>query len=808
MTGANNTETLLPTYCPPFPQAQIARLAGAATPPMGPYEPAICAQGSYCPSPGNRQILCPAGSYCPRGAYQPLKCSFSAVCPAGSSVDRPVFPLVALVLLDLGIVLATVATKFIKQRHRRNPKKRNKVKRLGYGLPFSTRNTRSRHYHDLSESNSNESFHLESRISGVRRANTGFLAAMDNDYFFEEEEDGGLILDEKLDPDIQQFVQSLSRSTVASSFGLSFGFENLVYQPKRSKKPILSGISGEIKRGTLLGVMGASGAGKSTFINVLMGSQAHTGGITRVNGSPGTIAKYKKIIGYVPQDDIVLPELTVRENILHSARIRLPADWEENQIQTHVDILLRCLNLFRVKDSLVGDTGASVISGGERKRVSIGIELAAAPMALFLDEPTSGLDSTSASSIVTTLKALSRLGITVVTIIHQPRHEIFDSLDSLLLLGGGRLLYFGQQTDVREFFEQCGFKFPKEGNIADQIMDIIGGQGKLYKRSGETSISSLTEQWSYRQANLKPAQPMVGPSPLELAALRKTVIMRGAPWYRQIYFCLNRSLLQQYRRRSSVYFEVGVAALAGLLLGLAQVSAKGNDFRGIYLHPYELLSSSTDFASIPELSLLVALSIGLTASSPGVKIFGEEKLIYLREASSGHNRFAYYVGKVLSTLPRMFLANLHFTVFFILLATPKISWSASCITNFLYFYCIYGLASCVSMITRREDGPLIATMSSLVVGIISGVSPTLRVATSWHMQWLWRMSPGTWLAEGYFTQNIKPYAYLYQIDMAAKSTGYTLDQFGLDLAMLFALGSLYRVLAFVGLRVFNRRRRR
>ena len=101
MPGANNTETLLPTYCPPFPQAQIARLAGAATPPMGPHEPAVCAQGSYCPPPGNRQILCPAGSYCPRGAYQPLKCSFSAVCPAGSSVDRPIFPLVALVLLDL-----------------------------------------------------------------------------------------------------------------------------------------------------------------------------------------------------------------------------------------------------------------------------------------------------------------------------------------------------------------------------------------------------------------------------------------------------------------------------------------------------------------------------------------------------------------------------------------------------------------------------------------------------------------------------------------------------------------------------------
>ncbi|KAK3167406.1 hypothetical protein OEA41_010533 [Lepraria neglecta] len=531
---------------------------------------------------------------------------------------------------------------------------------------------------------------------------------MDNDCAFEDDT-SDVEYDEKADPDILQFVQSLSRCTVATTFGLSFEFENLMFQPKKCSKPILSGVTGEIKSGTLWGVMGASGAGKSTFINVLMGSQSHTYGITKVTGSPGAISKYKKIIGYVPQDDVVLPELT---------------------IQSHVDILLKCLDLFHVKDSLVGSTAAPVVSGGERKRVSIGIELAAAPMALFLDEPTSGLDSTSASSIIMILKALSRLGITVVTIIHQPRHEIFEALDSILLLGKGQALYSGSQEDVQPYFEQCGFTFPKyHGNRADVIMDIIAGHGSIYKTSGETSVSSLTEYWNNRQANLKKVQS----SPVEAAALHKTVQMRGAPWHRQMYFCLCRSLLQQYHRKSSFYFEISVAALTGLLIGLAEVSEDGINFRGIFQHPYELLSSSTDFASIPEMSLLVGLSVGLTASSPGVKIFGGEKLIYLREASSGHNRFAYYIGKVLSTFPRMLLANFHFTVFFILLATPKISWGAAFIANLLYFYCIYGLASYVSMITRREDGPLIATMASLVVGIISGVSPTLRVVTGWHV---------------------------------------------------------------------------
>ena len=537
----------------------------------------------------------------------------------------------------------------------------------------------------------------------------------------------------------------------------------------------------------------------------MIGKQSHTGGVTKVNGSPGVISKYKKIIGYVPQDDIVLPELTVRENVLHSARIRLPSDWKETEIQKHVDILLRCLHLNHVQDLLVGSPSSPVISGGERKRVSIGIELAAAPMALFLDEPTSGLDATSASSIMLILKALSGLGITVVTIIHQPRHEIFASLDFIHLMGAGTVIYSGRQDEVQPYFEQCGFAFPKVANPADTIMDIIAGQGHIYKKAGDTSVSKLIEYWKHRRHVHSRTDSLIPPPSVEAAALEKTVKMRGAPWYCQTYFCFCRALLQQYRRKSSFYYEIGVAAIAGLLIGLAFVSENGMNFQGTFNSPYELLSSAVDFSSVPEMSLLVGLAIGLTASSPGVKIFGEEKLIYVRESSSGHNRFAYYIGKVLSTIPRMVLANGHFTVLFMLLATPQISWGGAFIANLLYFYCVYGLASCISMITRREDGPLIATMTSLVVGIISGVSPSLYTVRQWHMTWLWRASPGTWLSEGYFTENVVPYDYLYQIEQAARQSGYHFGRFQMDLLMLFALGTVYRIIAFGGLRVFNRK---
>ncbi len=764
---------------------------------MGPYEPVVCKEGNYCPPGGRQQIQCPSGHFCSIGAYQPTKCSFGALCPPSSYRNGSLLPPILQIVLDFLLISAIL---LLKNCRNRSPRKHGKrVNHLRRVLTFSRLGGNDSNYLPISECN----VPLESRISKVRRADTDFLAAMENDGILTESDAEN---DQAPDSTIQQFVKSLSRSTIAVSIGLSFEFDDLGYQPKGCTQPLLSQVTGEITSGSFWGIMGASGAGKSTFVNVLMGKHSHTGGVTRINGNASASSKYKKVIGYVPQDDVVLPELTVRENILHSAKVRLPSYWGDQDVQKHVELVLKCLKLSHVQDSRVGSTAAPIISGGERKRVSIGMELAAAPMALFLDEPTSGLDATSASSIMSILKAISILGITVVTIIHQPRQEIFEALDSILLLGAGRVIYAGKEAEVQAYFENCGFKFPECHNPADTIMDIIAGQGHLYKKLGDTDVSHLIEQWKYRQDAMNAATDLPRPVPPsgEVIALARTVQMRGAPWYRQTYFCLGRAFLQQYRLRSSFYAELGIAVLTGSLLGLAQMGQHGVDFRGMYLHPYELLSSSADYTSVPEMSLLVGLAIGIIASAPGVKVFGEEKLMYTREASSGHNRFAYYLGKVLSTLPRIILSNLHFTIPFMYLATPRISWGAAFIANLLYFYCIYGLASCISMVSKREDGPLLATMTGLVVAILSGVKPSLHEVARWHMTWLWRSSPGTWLSEAYFTENVMPWAYLYQIDLAASGTGYTLGYWGLDLGMLFLLGTTYRVIAFGALRLFNR----
>lgn len=611
-------------------------------------------------------------------------------------------------------------------------------------------------------------------------------------------------------PDFQRFIRSMTKTIETSSIGLSFDFENLTYITKKGKgKRILTGITGSIPRGSCWGVMGGSGAGKSTFVNVLMGKLTATSGMVKINGWQKDMSKYKKLIGYVPQDDIVFPELTVRENILHSARVRLPSSWRDKMIQDHVDSLIACLQLTHVQHSRVGDARKPVISGGQRKRVNIGIELAAAPMAIFLDEPTSGLDATSAASIMRLIRAISRLGVTTIAIVHQPREQIFYGFDQLLLLAQGESVFQGPTENVHEYFEQLGFAFPQKANPADTLTDIITGDGAQYTMGSgkrDTDVEYLIREWKAKgqygrnkhlsvtslndaasKRSRRASNQSLNSTVEQEESLRRTMKMRGASWPAQVFYCWKRAMTQQVRNATSFFFEILVGAIAGVIIGLSAYTSQGHLFQGIYKPPFTILSSAVDYQSTPQLGLLAALAIGLAASAPGFWVFGEEKQIYYRETASGHSRSAYYVGKLLSTLLRIGLSSLHFTVFLGILAVPLISFQMMYLANLLYFWCVYGLASMVSMVVKRENGPLIAVLCSLILGILGGVAPPLSTVKTWNMEWFWRLSPGVWYTEGYFTKNLLPLEYLYEIDLAAESVGYTLDQFALDMGYVSCL---------------------
>ncbi|KAI7277956.1 hypothetical protein KC345_g6268 [Hortaea werneckii] len=631
----------------------------------------------------------------------------------------------------------------------------------------------------------------------------------DTDSSLYEESNTHLDEDFQNNPHFQSFLQSISHAIETTSLGLTFDFVNLCVSTRTGQK-ILQDITGNLPRGSCWGIMGPSGAGKSTLVNVLMGTTKPSSGTIKINGCVKAMAEYRKVIGYVPQDDIIVPELTVRENILHSARCRLPAKWKDRAIQAHVDALIGCLQLSHVQDSQVGDINRPGISGGQRKRTSIGIELAAAPMAIFLDEPTSGLDASSAASLMRLLKGISRLGVTIIAIVHQPREQIFYRFDQVSLLAQGRMVYSGPTAEMEEYFEGMGFQFPLRANPVDTLMDILTGDDAQYAVGGGVAktqgsqVDHLIEEWKAKGQNPRhqnthphdlldgsttptkphscpPSTPSINNSSQQNPPFPTLHQDRGATLPAQILHNLHRTLLIQTRTPRTQISELLCSTLAGTLIGLTAYPSHGHLFQGIPHPPFSALGSAVDYISTPQLGLLAGMSIGLCASAPGYWVLGAGRETSVRERRAGSSVVADFLGKQVGVLLRLVGGSFHFTVVLDLLASPRMGWARGWGVNVGYFWCIYGLAGVVSVgVRRKEDGPLVAVLGSLVIGVLGGVAPPLSRVKEWGVEWFWRLSPGVWFAEAYFTENLEPLGGLYRVDLASRTVGYTLGRFGVD----------------------------
>jgi ABC-type multidrug transport system ATPase subunit len=265
---------------------------------------------------------------------------------------------------------------------------------------------------------------------------------------------------------------------------------------------IMRGVTGEFKSGRSCCIMGPSGAGKTTFVNLLTDKVKRTTGEVRINGKKGSLKKYKKLIGFVPQEDVMLRELTVKDILLHSAYMRLPTSWSAEQKKEKVFEVLQFLELENVMDSPIGNEEQRGVSGGQRKRVNIGMELVADPHILFLDEPTSGLDSSTAYEVCSLLSEIARKqNMTIVSVIHSPSIQAFRQFDDLLLLGkGGRVVYFGPVDKATQYFERIGFPCPPNDNPADFFMDVTSGKIPSSLKA-DFKPSDLFDYWSLYNVN-------------------------------------------------------------------------------------------------------------------------------------------------------------------------------------------------------------------------------------------------------------------------------------------------------------------
>jgi len=225
--------------------------------------------------------------------------------------------------------------------------------------------------------------------------------------------------------------------------------------------------------------MGPSGAGKTSLLNILAGRAASRGRIkidadVRLNNYEvdPTNLDVRKQIAFVAQDDSLQATSTPREAIRFSARLRLPRGVTNEEIEQLTNRMLEELSLEDCADTIVGGALIKGISGGQRKRTSVGVELVTKPALVFLDEPTSGLDSFSAIQLCQVLKKVANAGSSVLFTIHQPSSEIFTSFDHLILMNKGRVMYQGAVQDIPAFFETGNHPVPANYNPADWIMNV------------------------------------------------------------------------------------------------------------------------------------------------------------------------------------------------------------------------------------------------------------------------------------------------------------------------------------------------
>ncbi|TPX47429.1 hypothetical protein SeMB42_g03315 [Synchytrium endobioticum] len=925
----------LPQVCPADNLCVVQRLVGIPCEPQGRFEPTICRNGTYCPD-FRTEIICPAGYFCPSGSIEPHKCSVMASCPAGSNTQVFYGGVIFCVLIDLLLVSAFLWLRRVE---------RGRIKKLEKGFSAKASRRRSRLAHS--------SFNATAIRPGVALDDGSSIAP-------------GL-------KDVSVLVDAFKRGMNHQELAIGFKFDDMGCTLKTGKV-ILQGVTGEIKPGRLTAIMGPSGAGKTTFMNVLMGKYPRTGGTLWINGrEEAGINSCKKIVGFVPQEDIMLRELTVRENILHSARTRLPHTWATDEIEGYVDAILEALNLSHVAHTIIGDESTRGVSGGQRKRVNIGMELAAVPLAIFLDEPTSGLDSTAALSVAQILKSITTLGLTVVAVVHQPRYEIFELFDDVLMIApGGRTAYLGPTDGVKSYYEAMGFVFDAKSNAADVLMDILSGQGA--NTTGNVSSADLVQAWETAQYGIqyKKSAPTPTPTPtptpssngdassvrslarsdrsipvsirvngqvtevdpttiariptllyesgeITEAAYKRLMALghgspytqgaadtasytsgsddddddddsiemrlqsastarnanshsrtpptkpalkrsnasirssrsassghyyyyyydddtatnhtateptpnihdpvsgaefwrqvqaisagRGAHWWRQVLYCHNRSLAQQYRQWHSLAIEVFVAAIAGVLMGISVQQFHGELYHGIWVQPYSLLTPAPLNWLVPLYGLLLGIAITIAGAPAGVRVFGEEKAVYWREAAAGHSRSAYYVGKTLAAFYRFIVSSLHFTAFYVILALPLVPFLTQWAIALFNFFGEYGLAAIISLLVRREDGALVSVIVGLIAAVFCGYGPSVNQANSWGLGWVWDLSFNRWGAEALYSESLTWYQDVYDLEQSASQFGYVLYRTGFDLFVMLMLGLFLRCIAFVLLILLNR----
>lgn len=638
-----------------------------------------CPPGYYCPNT-THAIQCPQGRFCRQGTSSPERCPPGALCGPGTDVPINNYGGAAADAALLGVLAVLWWASTYKQTLRRM---KDRDQEDGHGTQLKS----------------------------------GWITVGDD-------KEGLPICTTSLITRNSGHSGHSGTPIEPTTKPIDIKFQHISLRLRASGRLILSDVSANLRAARLTAVMGPSGSGKTSLLTALAGraTYAQMAGLVLVNGVPDRIQRYRRVTGFVPQDDVMHARLSVEENLLFAARLRLPAGTPASEHKGAVDGVIDALELGSVRKQLIGDVGVRGISGGQRKRVNVGLELVGRPRLLFLDEPTSGLDAAGTRGLVEILRRIVRSsGVTAAVIVHQPRHEAFSLFDDLLLLGGaGRTVYYGPVDHVEAYFSRIGVSLPLHTNPADALLDAITSAPKRLCDAWQAHELELDSDARQDDENFHPSSSMrdevldgdhsdeddasdqdsIHGSLLPAVRQRDNSLRRPAPGFvSQYVWCLQRAILERSREPLQLFTDLAIIAAAGLTVGL--LSDRGR-------------ATIMDYAAQMAYSVV---AISLMAMVSAVGTFRNETVL-CREAASGLNRVAYFLAMDSFDFSGAALRSAIYLITWYSFSNPKaVLWQLYAVVLALFYACSgmgYGLALALGAPSAQLGSAVLTLVSTLV----------------------------------------------------------------------------------------------
>lgn len=481
-----------------------------------------------------------------------------------------------------------------------------------------------------------------------------------------------------------------------------YGLSYTVPDGIRGSKLILRNINGQFKSRELTAILGPSGAGKSTLLNVLAGYKCRdASGEILINGKQRNIKRFRELSRYIMQEDQMQPMLTVNEAMMVAANLKLGLTITRAEKQ---QAILEILELLRLQNTL--HTRTTSLSGGEKKRLSIALELINNPPVLFLDEPTTGLDDLSCTQCIILLKQIAQGGRTVICSIHTPSAKMFSVFDNVYIMSSGQCIYQGYGPEVVPFLSNFGLECPKHFNPADFIMEVACEEYGCFQDRLVTAIDNGRCTYSSSSKNsIKEKEEFlerISDQPIiedDSITVDQGVSFNSQKSYWLMQYCilLIRMWRQMWRDKCYLALRVVLHILVGILIGNIYLGMGGDGSKTIFNFGF-YFTCIIFFMYIPMMPVLIQFP-------------RELQLIKREHFNKWYSLSAYFAALTTSTFPLQLCFALIYLVMVYTLTAQPMEFG-----RFSLFYLICVLTA----ITSESLGLLISSRLSLVNAVFVG----------------------------------------------------------------------------------------